>query len=302
MTANSIATVYYYSGRLHESEKLLLMVEDLAPVNIPVGFEAKRCRALVHHRLGVRPQAEIIQLQLDALHGFKDLLGPNHPSSLLAAIGLAMSLSEYPGRESEGKSLAQAVVDAYKTSLEPLGSTTWLAITSLAASHLALDEFDSCEQFSQAVVDYYCYIGVEISMACLHVKQILAVLRLQQKRYNEAATLARESLDGLESLFGPNDFTTGTARAVYGFSLTLSGSTDKARFVLEQALADISVISEPSSRPILMVQVFTAMLYLVTGSLTHGIQLLKELFLKYPEVCSPKSKEMTTVYSTLLRV
>jgi tetratricopeptide (TPR) repeat protein len=204
MAANGLAAVVSYRYEFAESNEWHEMVIEQAPANSMALYEAKRSLAQVYLRRGRLDAA--MQLNEEVFKNLKDLLGPDHPYTLLAAMSLAGIYTQIPGRQRQGLELSEESHARYKRCLGSSSLTTLAAAIAVASAHLSLSNAEAAESTLLRVLKSCSETGNRFSYYGVLALSQLARCRLQQGRLQECLGDSLICRDLFVKLLGPESW------------------------------------------------------------------------------------------------
>ena len=281
LAANSIAAVHYYNDSYHDDtsadkcEKLLLAACQQAQPNTAILYEAQRCLAMLYDKNGRYRTA--VDLCERARMGFEDLLGFEHPYTLLSIACHSTMLVQLVGQAEDAMILANKALQGYMKIRSFSSFSTMMAATIVAVVALYLERYKDADDLIEKVIGCCAKTQNTLTYACLKAKQMGALSKIAQGQHDEGLALAAEALKGCEVVYGSDNVMTYIAALIQVTALLAMNRLEEAEAQLKPSMTGIIKYTGEHSYHTLQAKVLLSCMYLRKGDLVAAVARLKEV-------------------------
>ncbi|KAF8517759.1 hypothetical protein BU17DRAFT_91618 [Hysterangium stoloniferum] len=187
----------------------------------------------IHGKLGIHlvilgKDTEAQKLEVQVLEAHKQLLGPEHPTTLTSMENLALTLS-YLGKDTEAQKLEVQVLEAHKQLLGPDHPSTLRSMGNLASTLKNLGKYTEAQVLEVQVLEAHKQLLGPEHPSTLRSMGNLASTMSDLGKYTEAQGLEVQVLEAHKQLLGPEHPTTLTSMGNLALTLSYLGKDTEAQ-------------------------------------------------------------------------
>ena len=247
------------------------------------------------HVLGI--EYKTVELSA-AVEVIEDVLGPDHPDTLIARDDLAGAYEDV-GRFDEAIELSERVLADQERVLGPDHPKTLTVRNNLASAYHSAGRFDEAIELLERVL-----VGCERVLGPDHpdtlmTRNNLAVAYRSVGRFDEAIELHERVLAEQERVLSPDHPDTLGARNNLAFAYHSAGRFDEAIELLERVLADQERVLGPDHPKTLTVRNNLASAYRSVGRFDEAIELFERVLADQERVLGPDHPKTLTTRGNL---
>jgi len=249
--ADSYAGLALYELAARHYAEAWALFRELRGEDDPVTIDARV--GLVGARAHSEPGEQTHRDLVDMMGLCRELLGPDHRTTLLATTTLARLLQDQ-GKLAEAEALFRQNVEVQEPFEEERMDDFLTSLQNLAACYLTQVRYEEAEEIQRQVYEWRDRVLGSEHSATLTAANVLGQTWTYLGRHEEAEDLLRRTLDSRRRIYGDRSWVTCHSLNALGLCLMAGGEYEEAREVLTEAVATGKEVLPPHDVGLLRVQ------------------------------------------------